>query len=91
MRHLPVGSLVWLYEPPAAPIEGLITGYEAGAVRLYVQRKLVPTPLVSPTQVYARLHEWRQLIDAMRVDAWRLTQAADAIEQDCQYKKTGEE
>ncbi len=87
MKRLPVGSMIWLYEPPYAPVEGMITGYEDGALRLQVHRKLVPTPLVSSTQVYARLHDWPRLVETLREDALQLEQFAAALEKDCQYRK----
>lgn len=83
MSRLPIGSMIWLYEPPFPPVEGIITGYERGdLVRLAISRKLVPTPLASSHLVFARGHEWRKLVSALRQDAYNIEQAADAIEVD---------
>lgn len=90
MTRLPVGSLVWLYEPPHAPVEGMITGYVGGQAHLQVHRKHNPTPLVSVDVVYARLHHWRRLVSTLRQDGDTLHDAADRLEAECAYRKTEE-
>ena len=82
MKRLLVGSLIWLYEPPTPPVEGLVIGYEKDLVRLSVHRRINPTPLVSSRSIFARIEGWRSLVDTIRQDIHALTQASDQLEYD---------
>ena len=77
-----VGDTVWVYRPPLAPIEGVISEILDYAVRVNTGERLPGNSIYAHHCIFLRPHKWAELRNRMYEDADSLRTFARKIEKE---------